>query len=412
MTASPDRFAPVDAVAADRPIDRRRILLVGKLGGMSRRDAQQLLRVHGGLPVEKLDASVDLVVVGEEALLNDNSLVETLDEATRAAAERGAVEVITETQLWQRLGLVESDVEGRRLYTPGMLAGLLGVNVSVIRRWQRHGLIVPKREVRRLAYFDFQEVATARRLAELLAAGVSPAAIEKKLAALARYLPNVDRPLAQLSIIVEGKQLLLRQGAGLVEPGGQLRFDFDGDQPAVDRPAALRLPVNLDALTPADATGSPLATPEEMFHLATLLEDDGDLAAAAEMARAAMAAGGPTADGCFFLAELLYQLNDLGAARERLYAALELDEGFVEARANLGCILVELGQRELAVAAFEGALSLHPEYPDAHYHLAATLDELGRRDEAQLHWRAFLQLAPDSPWAAQAEERLSGGGAD
>ena len=63
-----------------------------------------------------------------------------------------------------------------------MLADLLGVGVSVIRRWHRRGLIVPAREVRRLAYFDFREVATARHLAELLAAGVSPAAIEKKLA--------------------------------------------------------------------------------------------------------------------------------------------------------------------------------------------------------------------------------------
>ena len=62
-----------------------------------------------------------------------------------------------------------------------MLADLLDVPVAVIRRWQRRGLIVPVREVRRLPYFDFQEVATARRLAELLAAGVSPRAIERKL---------------------------------------------------------------------------------------------------------------------------------------------------------------------------------------------------------------------------------------
>ena len=53
--------------------------------------------------------------------------------------------------------------------------------------------------MRRLPYFDFQEVAAAQRLAQLLAAGVSPRAIEKKLAGLARLLPGVARPLAQLS---------------------------------------------------------------------------------------------------------------------------------------------------------------------------------------------------------------------
>ena len=99
------------------------------------------------------------------------------------------------------------------------------------------------REVRRLPYFDFQEVATARRLAELLAAGVSPRTIEKQLAAFARYLPNVARPLAQLSVIVQGKEILLRQGDGLLEPGGQLRFDFDawpekGEADAAARPCS------------------------------------------------------------------------------------------------------------------------------------------------------------------------------
>jgi tetratricopeptide (TPR) repeat protein len=394
-----------------RPVNGQRILLVGKLGGMSKRAAQQLLRSHGGVVVEKLDAAVELVVVGEDALLSDNSLVETLDEATRSAAERGAVEVIDETKLWQRLGLVEGDQDGRRLYTPGMLADLLGVKVAVIRRWHRLKLIVPKREVRRLPYFDFQEVATARRLAELLAAGMTPQAIERKLAALAKYLPHVDRPLAQLSVIVEGKQLLLRQGAGLIEPGGQLRFDFDGAATAEDAPAALQMSGAADALSRRrvveGATEPVAATPTELMRLAGLLEDDGDLAGAADMVRAALAAGGPTADGCFFLAELLYQLNDLPAARERLFMALELDDGYVEARANLGCILVELGKHELAVAAFEGALSLHYDYPDAHYHLAATLDELGRLEQAEEHWQVFLQLAPESPWAAQAEHRLA-----
>lgn len=353
--------------------------------------------------VEHLDAAVNLVVVGDDELLSDNSLVEILDNATRAAAERGALEVIAETQLWQRLGLMEGDQDVRRLYTPGMLAELLGVSVAVIRRWHRRKLIVPVREVRRLPYFDFQEVATARRLAELLAAGMSPAAIEKKLARLSKYLPHVDRPLTQLSVIVEGKQLFLRQGAGLIEPGGQLRFDFEGGQQAEESPAAVRMQVPQHFLSMrgvGDAEPA-TATPEDMLHVAGLLEDEGQLGDAAEMVRAAMAAGGPTAESCFLLGELLYQLGDLPATRERLYMAIELDEDYVEARANLGCVLVELGEPELAVAAFQGALAFHQDYPDVHYHLACTLDELQRPVEAESHWRSFLRFAPDSPWGDQ-----------
>jgi tetratricopeptide (TPR) repeat protein len=136
------------------------------------------------------------------------------------------------------------------------------------------------------------------------------------------------------------------------------------------------------------------------------LEDEGEPETAAEMYRAAMAGGGPSAEICFLLAELLYQMHDLPAARERYYMAIELDEDYVEARANLGCILAELGQCELAISAFEGALMYHDAYPDVHYHLGHILDEVGRADDAAAHWESFLRLAPSSPWADEARERL------
>ena len=368
----------------------QRIAFVGRLASMAKRDAAQLARQHGATVLEKPDASAHLIVVGEEQFplpeVEDQS--QWFDEATRRQIEQGTIEVITETQLWQRLGLVEAQHEIHRLYTPAMLADLLGVSVAVIRRWHRRGLIVPVREVRRLPYFDFQEVATARRLAELLAAGVSPRAIERQLESLARYLPDVTRPMAQLSVIVQGKEILLRQGDGLIEPGGQWRFDFDAWE---------------GEPTPQQAVPT---TAEQMCRLAAELEEDGQLAAAAEMYRAAMAAAGPKAEICFQVAELLYRQGDLGGARERYYMAIELDEDYVEARANLGCVLAETGQRELAVAAFEGALRYHPDYADVHYHLARTLDEMHERPRAEEHWRAFVAQAPDSPWAEEARGRL------
>ena len=131
-----------------------------------------------------------------------------------------------------------------------------------------------------------------------------------------------------------------------------------------------------------------------MCRLAAELEEDGQLAAAADMYRAAMAAAGPKAEICFQVAELLYRLGDLGGARERYYMAIELDEDYVEARANLGCVLAETGQHDLAVAAFEGALRYHPDYADVHYLMARTLDEMDRREQAEEHWRAFLAEAP------------------
>jgi len=391
------------------PLTGKRVALVGRFAGMARRELAKLLRGRGAVVSEKPHAAVDLVIVGEQdlPLLDETDVEDGLDPETYERVRRGKIELVGETELWQRLGLVDSDPRVQQFYTPAMLAELLGVPVAVVRRWHRRGLIRPVREVHRLAYFDFREVATARRLAELLAAGMSPRAIERKLETLRGLLPGIERPLAQLSVIIEGKQILLRQGDGLVEPGGQLRFDFDATEtlhpkPNRDREGAVE--TLEDATDAAEATLA--QSPERLAVLAAELEEAGQLAEAADTYRAAMAAGGPTAELCFHLAELLYRLGNVDGARERYYMAIELDEDYVEARANLGCVLAETGQMGLAVAALEGALVCYPDYPDAHYHLARVLDRLGQSDEALDHWRAFLRLAPDSPWAQQARTRL------
>lgn len=395
----------------DLPLAGKRVAFVGKLGGVTRREAQWIIRENGGVAVEKSSSAIDLIVIGADELpiADDQRL---LDDAARQAAAEGRLEIIDETQLWERLGIVDDQqtCHIRRLYTPAMLADLLDVSVSVIRRWHRRGLIVPSREVHRLPYFDFQEVSTARHLAQLVAAGASPKTIEKKLEELARFVPDVQRPLSQLSVIVEGKQLLLRQGEGLIEPGGQLRIDFDAlveeniEQEDDSQSFAEAILPLVEKVNLAD--GDQPTSPDELIRCAADLEDQGQAEAAAEMYRAALGTGGPSAETCFRLAELLYRMGDVTAARERYYMAVELDEDFVEARANLGCVLAETGQPELAVAAFQGALAYHSGYPDVHYHLARTLDELNSHDQAVRHWRTFLMLAPDSAWSDEARARL------
>jgi tetratricopeptide (TPR) repeat protein len=383
----------------------KRVAFLGKLGGLSRRDAVQLLRQHGAIPGDVDDDPLDLVVIGaEEGPLAE---AELLTPSLRERAAAGAMEVIHETDLWQRLGLVDVEQSIKRLYTPAMLAELLGVSVRVIRRWHRRGLIVPVRTVHRLPYFDFQEIATAKRLAQLVAAGASPESIERKLASLIDVVPDVERPLAQLSVLIEGRQILLRQGEGLVEPGGQLRIDFEAlehherfDDGAV--PATIRWPASKSA-----PHTSPPEQPDELLVQAYEAEDEGDLAGAIDCYRAIVARDGPRPDICFQLAELLYRIGDSSAARERYFMAIELDPQYVEARASLGVVLAENGRLDLAIAAFRGALHLHDDYPDVHYNLARALDDDGQPELAEVHWRRFLELAPNSPWADEAHQRLA-----
>ena len=390
---------------------------VGKLGGVNRKEARSVVRRLQGTMVDPIDHSVDLIVVGADVFPSADP-ERLLDDSILQAVAEQKIEVINETQFWQIAGVVEQESEVGKLYTPAMLAELLQVPMTTIRRWHRRGLITPTRQVKKLPYFDFEEITSARRIAALIASGMNSTQIEKQLSQLAELYPDLQRPLSQLSIIVEGRKILLRQGEGLVEPSGQKRLDFDTvdvtDRSDDETPATISFASvtanGLQGVAEAESGFSVGAsgqrTKTDFLQLAIELEDEGEFRSAIDVYRSLSLALGPSADVSFRMAELLYQVNDLAAARERYSMAVEFDEAFVEARANLGCVLVELGQTELALATFEGALEHHPDYPDVHFHLARLLDEIGSDQKAWQHWARFLELTPSGPWADEARLRI------
>lgn len=368
---------PEDASLPADALSGRRMLIVGRLGGMNRREATNLLRSYGAVVVESEASSVDCIVIGaEESPLAEAELIE---KATERRGDDSDVQILHETDLWQQLGLVDAEQSIRKLHTPAMLAHLLGVSVRVIRRWHRRGLIRPVRTLHKLPYFDFQEVATARRLAAWVASGASPEAIERRIMQWVEVVPNLRRPLDQLSILVEGKHVLLRQGEGLIEPGGQLRFDFDAmedsessiesdssDTPILQfsRPSdPFENEFGMSASSSFASSTSSLQNvgigatdhgsmqfppadelPEEEDDLllsAYQAEDSGELETAIDCYHAVLARDGARSDIHFQIGELLYRIGETIAARERYYAALEVDPDFVEARSSLAGVLAE-----------------------------------------------------------------------
>ena len=247
----------------------RRVFLVGRFGGMSRREVAKVIRRSGGIVVGRLTATTQVIVVGEGETVSVESILENVDPETRTTIKVCPPEILTETQLRERSGIhtaeignsvtgvsadgddagaarddagdeggsddaaVESAI-GDRLYTTAMLAELLRLPVPVVRQWVRCGLLVPVREVRRLAYFDGRELLTARRLAELFGAGLTNPQIRRLIRRLEPLVDENERPLEHLAIIVEGKRILLRRDDRLVEPGGQRRFDFDASDIAAE----------------------------------------------------------------------------------------------------------------------------------------------------------------------------------
>jgi tetratricopeptide (TPR) repeat protein len=387
----------------DNPFWQRRVALFGKLGGMNVREAQQLVRKLGGNWLDAQASAIDLLICGADA---------TTPPPPELCAR--CAEVIPEAELWQRLGLGDELAPAPRLYTPAMLANVLNISVSTIRRWYRCGWIVPARTVHRLPFFSFAEMNVCRQIIRLLAENLTEAKLQRRLLRVSKALPDVARPLADLHLLVDGETWLVRSGEHLQEPNGQRRFEFHDDPapddaaldtavahvpfPAAQEPLILAFPAHSRTFSPT--VDMLLATAEDY-------EAAGELQLATEQYRAALVAGGPLPDVNARLADCLYRLGELAAARERYSVALELDDQALEVRVSLGCVLVDLQQHALAEATFQGALALCDDCPDAHFHLAKLLDQLERRTEATYHWQAFVSVAAESPWLEIAEQRLN-----
>jgi tetratricopeptide (TPR) repeat protein len=265
--------------------------------------------------------------------------------------------------------------------------------------------------VQRLAYFDFEEARVAQLLAELLRAGHSLPAVDALVDRLTVAYPQSVRPLAELPLVVEDGELLLRGAALLSDASGQRRLDFEqgadergneaDDDDGIDNDAAGPVLLRIDG----DADAEPVDGRERAWRL----HDEGRLADAIDAWRLGMLERPPSAEGHFVLAEWLYAAGQPEAARERYYAALEIDAEHLEARVNLGCVLSDLGEHELAAAAVRGALEQHEAFADAHFHLARVYEKHGDHVAAAPHWRRFLEIAPESPWAQEARDRLNWG---
>lgn len=392
-------------------LTNKRVALLGKLGAFSRKEAFQLLREYGADPSEKLTDEVDCIVIGADELPSED-MSRFLDSTIRRRLRDGSTIVVHEHELLHKLGV--ADQATQQQYTPAMMAEILSTPVRNIRRWHRMGLLQSSRVVRRLPYFDFEQIQNARQITAWVSRGARPADIVKQLS---HFKPWVEkRSLLDLDLVVDGRRLLLRQGGKLLGAHGQLHLDFDTDDtiPVSDDSLPIVLAAQPASLPEKDSTvetGPPPIdlsswTRDDLLRAAEELEDSGQLEESIEWYRVILARYGSHAEICFQLAELLYRIGDVTAARERYYNVIELDEEFIEARANLGCVLAETGRVDLAIAAFEGALSRDDRYPDLHYHLARCLDEMGEMDRAAPHWLRFLQLAPQSPWADEAIDRL------
>ncbi|MDR3198835.1 MAG: tetratricopeptide repeat protein [Planctomycetaceae bacterium] len=372
------------------------IYFLGKLAASNRKEAAKTVQRLGGKVAQKLTPKVQIVVVGEGDILSQNWNLwnDQLDAATQEAFEAGSLEIVSETFFWDQYGGTQHAKDLPKMYyTPSMLAELTGVPVSVIRQLQKRQLIIPVRQVYRLAYFDTESILPLKIVRNMFDAGLTMNAVTDRLHKIKRNLPA-----GQTDVQIAGRDVVFMTEKGLVNQDGQRCFSFLVEDEPVSAPQREPLAILESVLEPNTAEQNNFET---LYETAGALELAGNFQGAIDLYRTVLAAGEPNPQIHFQIAELLYRLGDLTAARERYFMAIELDETFVEARANLGCVLAELGNDELAAAAFRGALKYHPDYAEVRFHLGMLLKRVGLTEEAEEHFRIFLELMPNSPWKEQ-----------
>ena len=449
-----------DGEGAGRLRDRE-VAFAGGLASMTQREASQRVSAAGGRVVRQPGAATAYLVVGHGGwpLDADGRPSSSMARARRLKEQRTELQVVSETTFLEILGLTDQLEDLQRLFTTAQLSRILEVPVREIRAWMRRKLIRPVKVARRLAWFDFREVAMARALHTLTSAGVSPARIGRSIRELSQWLPDAERMLTQLETLAPGHILSVRLPDGsLADPGGQRLFDFhrgesgaghheaaggtirafapaprDGSvvnlaaalglesagaatgsaaEPAVDRAGtATGAPGRPDPGSVFDlgaVAGAALAGagPDALFQRGVLAEDAGQWELAQYLYERALAVGGPDPETCFNLGNVLYELDQKRAAAQRYLEAVAQDSEYVESLNNLGNALAETGWLNEAAAAYRRALRLEPAYADAHSNLAETLVYLGRYEEARFHWTSYLAIDPHSSWAQAIRELL------
>ncbi|MCR9243451.1 MAG: tetratricopeptide repeat protein [bacterium] len=274
----------------------------------------------------------------------------------------------------------------QRTFSADDLAELCGLPPAVVRRWIDRELLLPQRGS--VGEFSFQAMARARTLAKLWRAGWNAPRIAHAWRLARTVIDDSEEALTGLLASIGRRRLTVRMSDGrLVEPGGQLVFDFERAAIAEGEPA---LPT--------------MRAPKAWFAIAVEAEAAGRIEDAVRAYEHALEDDNPEAH--FNLGNCYYSIRRRQQARERFETAVELSPNYAEAWNNLGVVRGELNDREGAILALERALAIVPHYADAHYNLAEALAVAGDLERARRHWRAYLSFDPNSRWADQVRRYL------
>jgi tetratricopeptide (TPR) repeat protein len=344
------------------------VAFTGRLASMRRADAFALVRTHGGKPREGVTKRTDVLIVGEFGwpLLDDGRPSNSL-----ARAKSYRVLIASERQFLQWLGKSAPE-EQAKTYTADQLASLSKLPKEIVDQLSMFGLIEARNGL-----YGFRDLAAARQVAGLLAAGTALSVITKSLHEIRKWLP--DAGLSNLKLFPESSdRILVEQMEGRTDKTGQFVLDVD---------------------KPADSV-------DAIFEQAQAAEAGSDIATAERLYRRVMKIDPADPAAPFNLGNVLRSSGRSLEAEAAYRAAVKADPSFASAWYNLADVLDDQRLINEAIECLTRALGADPQYADAMFNLALLLQRLGNHAEAATWWTRYLERDRISDWAERAKRAL------
>jgi len=346
------------------------VAFTGRLACMTRAEAFEVVRQHGGTPSGAVTKRTKLLIVGELGwpLLDDGRPSNKLRRATSCG-----IPVVSERRFLEWIGKAVPD-SVHKTYSIDQLAALSKLSIHKVQELAHLGLLDE-----RSGRFGFRDLASARQIAKLLTDGVRLSEIIRGVSEIRKWLPEVG--LANVRFHPgPHNSLEVEQSGGRTDKHGQFVFAVDERQH------------NPDA--------------DDLFEQAQLAGEADDIAEAERLYRILKKSDPTDASAPFNLGNMLRANGRNVEAEAAFRNATSVDPTFAEAWYNLGDLLDGQGRSEAAIECLRKALRVAPDYPDATFNLALLLQRKNQHAEAADHWRRYLASDRQSEWATRARRSL------
>jgi BRCA1 C Terminus (BRCT) domain len=186
------------------------VAFTGRLACMTRAEAFEVVRSHGGTPSQAVTRQTNVLVVGELGwpLLDDGRPSNKLSRAGSYG-----IPVVSERRFLEWIGKVVPD-SLHRTYSADQIAALSKLSSSTVEELVRFGLLDP-----RGGLFGFCDLASARQISKLFAHGIALSEIIRSVKEIRHWLPEAD--LSNLRLRPTHHTIEIEQPEGRTDKRGQ-----------------------------------------------------------------------------------------------------------------------------------------------------------------------------------------------